>query len=90
MYWARNAYNPAFYGLTTKMVDTVESECISICKNVETAHNPRVAVAVSSSIRKLIKEEQKHASNKKVEGGDNNNRRESVESNDTGYASDSR
>lgn len=64
MYWARNAYNPAFYGLTTTMVDTVEAECVSICKDVginileAPHHDPRVAI--KSSIRKLIKEEQKH------------------------------
>lgn len=33
MYWARNAYNPAFYGFTPKHVGVVESECKSLCHN---------------------------------------------------------
>ncbi|KAK1149090.1 Clr6 histone deacetylase associated PHD protein-2 Cph2 [Aspergillus melleus] len=31
MYWARNAYNPAFYGFTANLVKVIESECTSLC-----------------------------------------------------------
>ncbi|KAF9887707.1 hypothetical protein FE257_009660 [Aspergillus nanangensis] len=31
MYWARNAYNPAFYGFTSNLVKAIESECTSLC-----------------------------------------------------------
>ncbi|KAL2817276.1 hypothetical protein BDW59DRAFT_133688 [Aspergillus cavernicola] len=31
MYWARNAYNPAFYGFTTELVKVIEEECTSLC-----------------------------------------------------------
>lgn len=31
MYWARNAYNPAFYGFTANLVRVIESECTSLC-----------------------------------------------------------
>ncbi|BCR87506.1 basic helix-loop-helix domain-containing protein [Aspergillus chevalieri] len=33
MYWARNAYNPAFYGFTSDLVDIVEKECTSLCQS---------------------------------------------------------
>lgn len=33
MYWARNAYNPAFYGFTRELVDVVEEECTSLCQS---------------------------------------------------------
>jgi Domain of unknown function (DUF2014)/Helix-loop-helix DNA-binding domain len=95
MYWARNAYNPAFYGLTTTMVDTVETECISICKGIGidllgASHDP--GMAIQSSIRKLIKEEQKHVKGVSSinEKNEEESRRKSVESTNTGYASDSR
>lgn len=32
MYWARNAYNPAFYGFTDKHVEVIENECRSLCQ----------------------------------------------------------
>lgn len=32
IYWARNAYNPAFYGFTGKIVEIIEKECISLCE----------------------------------------------------------
>ncbi|OKL62886.1 hypothetical protein UA08_01744 [Talaromyces atroroseus] len=90
MYWARNAYNPAFYGLTTTMVDTVEAECISICKDVGidllgATHDQ--GLAIQSSIRKLIKEEQKHSKGAFVhKRNEDDGRRKSVESTDTGCA----
>ncbi|KAL2802716.1 hypothetical protein BJX63DRAFT_100475 [Aspergillus granulosus] len=31
MYWARNAYNPAFYGFTSDLVQVIEKECTSLC-----------------------------------------------------------
>lgn len=33
IYWARNAYNPAFYGLTDKVTETIEKRCTSICQD---------------------------------------------------------
>lgn len=32
IYWARNAYNPAFYGFTANIVEIIEKECISLCE----------------------------------------------------------
>jgi hypothetical protein len=34
IYWARNAYNPAYYGFTAKIVDMIERECTSLCDRV--------------------------------------------------------
>ncbi|KAL4764683.1 basic helix-loop-helix domain-containing protein [Aspergillus foveolatus] len=31
MYWARNAYNPTFYGFTSDLVRVIEEECTSLC-----------------------------------------------------------
>jgi hypothetical protein len=108
VYWARNAYNPAFYGLTSSMVDTVEAECVSICKNVGIDLFSGNSKTLQSSIRRLIQKEdqkQKHGRTKRVsvsekrKGGqerereqeqEQDGRRKSLESNDTGYASDSR
>jgi len=33
VYWARHAYNPSFYGLTPELVDSVEDECVAVCKH---------------------------------------------------------
>ncbi|EED19738.1 HLH transcription factor, putative [Talaromyces stipitatus ATCC 10500] len=102
VYWARNAYNPAFYGLTGHMVDTVEAECVSICKNVgiDLMAQDSSKVLLQTSIRRLINNEergkyQKHGRAKTGSGGGKEEkgdytRRKSLESNDTGYASDSR
>ncbi|KAH3619895.1 hypothetical protein KXV56_008493 [Aspergillus fumigatus] len=32
IYWARNAYNPAFYGFTSNLVKVIETECTSLCQ----------------------------------------------------------
>jgi hypothetical protein len=99
VYWARNAYNPAFYGLTSSMVDTVETECVSICDNVGIDLFSGDAKTLQSSIRRLVqKEDQKQRHKKRVSVSEKRNgqeqeqdsRRKSLESNDTGYASDSR
>ncbi|RJE26826.1 Transcription factor [Aspergillus sclerotialis] len=33
IYWARNAYNPAFYGFTAHIVEVIDKECVEICEN---------------------------------------------------------
>lgn len=101
VYWARNAYNPAFYGLTSTMVDTVEAECVSICKNVGIDLFSGDAKTLQSSIRRLVrKDDQKQRQKNRIsvsktqkgqeEEEQDSSRRKSLESNDTGYASDSR
>ncbi|KAG2415955.1 hypothetical protein HFD88_007147 [Aspergillus terreus] len=57
MYWARNAYNPAFYGFTSNLVKVVESECTSLC------HSAGVDVTDYS----CIQEEKRKAIRKKTE-----------------------
>ncbi len=32
MYWAKNAYNPTFYGFTSDLVQVIEEECTSLCR----------------------------------------------------------
>lgn len=84
------------------MVDTVEAECVSICKNVGLDLFSGDAKTLQSSIRRLIHKEdqkQKHGRTKRVsvsekrkgqQEQEQDDRRKSLESNDTGYASDSR
>ncbi|KAL1968431.1 hypothetical protein VTN77DRAFT_1960 [Rasamsonia byssochlamydoides] len=93
MYWARHAYNPAFYGFTNNLIDTVEAECIAVCKEVglDVADH---AQSVKSSLRRIIKAERKHRKNagraaESEDSRDKGNRRHSLESNDTGYGSSS-
>lgn len=33
IYWARNAYNPAFYGFTGYIVEAIEKECVELCEH---------------------------------------------------------
>ncbi|KAJ5115200.1 hypothetical protein NUU61_000959 [Penicillium alfredii] len=33
IYWARNAYNPAFYGFSSHLVEVVVKSCTTICEN---------------------------------------------------------
>lgn len=44
MYWARNAYNPAFYGFTSELVEAIEKECTELCQSagVDVAEYSRV------------------------------------------------
>lgn len=89
MYWARNAYNPAFYGLTTKTIDRVEAKCISICQDIgiDLRQQKHSQSAVKSGLRKIVREERKHE-RKNSSLREEENRRESVNSYDTGYVSD--
>ncbi|KAH8692604.1 putative HLH transcription factor [Talaromyces proteolyticus] len=89
MYWARNAYNPAFYGLTTKMVDKVEAECISVCNNIGIKLlPPNQSKSVKSGLRKIVKEERKHVKRNSLSAKEEN-RRECGDGNDTsGWGND--
>ncbi|KAL3476888.1 hypothetical protein BJX99DRAFT_135374 [Aspergillus californicus] len=56
MYWARNAYMPAFYGFTSDLVKVIEEECTSLC------HSAGVDVADYSRIHqdRLKASQRKH------------------------------
>ncbi|KAN0083525.1 protein of unknown function (DUF2014) domain containing protein [Elaphomyces granulatus] len=34
VYWARHAYNPASYGFTSELIETIETECMVICREL--------------------------------------------------------
>jgi Domain of unknown function (DUF2014)/Helix-loop-helix DNA-binding domain len=34
MYWAHHAYNPVFYGFTSKLIDIIKTECTVICQEL--------------------------------------------------------
>ncbi|PWY75101.1 hypothetical protein BO70DRAFT_101321 [Aspergillus heteromorphus CBS 117.55] len=60
MYWARNAYNPAFYGFTPQLVQVIEAECTTLC------HSAGVDVADYSRIQEeKIKAKQQKDKKKK-------------------------
>jgi hypothetical protein len=45
VYWARNAYNPAFYGFSSTLVEVIVNSCTAICQNAgldidEFVHTP--------------------------------------------------
>ncbi|KAJ5644078.1 uncharacterized protein N7484_006585 [Penicillium longicatenatum] len=33
IYWSRNAYNPAFYGFSSSLVDVIVKSCTTVCEN---------------------------------------------------------
>ncbi|KAJ5280549.1 hypothetical protein N7478_005921 [Penicillium angulare] len=33
IYWSRNAYNPAFYGFSSNLVDVIVKSCTALCEN---------------------------------------------------------
>ncbi|KAJ5925527.1 hypothetical protein N7454_008166 [Penicillium verhagenii] len=33
IYWSRNAYNPAFYGFSSSLVDVIVNSCTAVCQN---------------------------------------------------------
>ncbi|EAW11757.1 basic helix-loop-helix domain-containing protein [Aspergillus clavatus NRRL 1] len=53
IYWARNAYNPAFYGFTSNIVRVIETECMSLCQSagVDVANYSRVQEEKKSNVR---------------------------------------
>ncbi|RAK95747.1 basic helix-loop-helix domain-containing protein [Aspergillus ibericus CBS 121593] len=66
MYWARNAYNPAFYGFTSQLVQVIETECTSLC------HSAGVDVTDYSRIQeekiksKQLKDKKRKKASKKI------------------------
>ncbi|KAE8353219.1 hypothetical protein BDV28DRAFT_148283 [Aspergillus coremiiformis] len=57
-YWAKNAYNPTFYGFTPHLVGVVESECKSLC------HSVGVDVADYSRIQEQRRETRRNRAKK--------------------------
>ncbi|GAD97007.1 HLH transcription factor, putative [Paecilomyces variotii No. 5] len=100
VYWARHAYNPAFYGFTSGIIEIVEAECAAVCKTVGIDISDQLT-SHSEKLRNVRKEERKRrrsakhrrtshqdchdAAPEQQEG--KRSRRESLGSNDTGYGS---
>lgn len=75
MYWARNAYNPAFYGFTSELVEAVEKECTELCRSAG------VDVAEYSRVRdhKLKSKRRRQRRSKRQSKTANSDKRSSVE-----------
>ncbi|KAB8227471.1 basic helix-loop-helix domain-containing protein [Aspergillus alliaceus] len=73
-YWAKNAYNPTFYGFTSHLVGVVESECKSLCQSagVDVADYSRIQEerreATRNKDQKKKKKQQQKPSKKSKEG----------------------
>ena len=61
MYWARNAYNPAFYGFTPKLVKIIETECTELCVSagIDVASYPCIQGTSTKSKRSRDKKKRK-------------------------------
>ncbi|KAL1876147.1 Clr6 histone deacetylase associated PHD protein-2 Cph2 [Paecilomyces lecythidis] len=100
VYWVRHAYNPAFYGFTSGIIEIVEAECASVCKSVGIDISDQLT-SQGEKLRNVRKEERKkrraakHRRSSHPECHDivpgqqdgKRSRRESLGSNDTGYGS---
>lgn len=100
MYWARNAYNPAFYGLTSNLVDIVEEECKSVCQSVgvdvhdDSRRRKERLKRVKKERRKKRMASRRRGASRSEAGIEiqeredcKRSRRDSLGSNDTGYGS---
>ncbi|RAL14321.1 basic helix-loop-helix domain-containing protein [Aspergillus homomorphus CBS 101889] len=59
MYWARNAYNPAFYGFTPQLVKVIENECTSLCRSAGVDVADYSSVRAAKTKAKQVKEKKK-------------------------------
>ncbi|KAJ5212086.1 uncharacterized protein N7498_003732 [Penicillium cinerascens] len=98
IYWSRNAYNPAFYGFSSNLVDVIVKSCTTLCENAginldEYLHkNPEPMPS-----RKRRTRRRRGASNQSLQSDADQDlvesqtaqppRRERSASNDTGYGS---
>jgi hypothetical protein len=98
VYWARNAYNPAFYGFSSTLVEVIVNSCTAICQDAgldidEYVHTPPdKALSKKRASRRLRGESQSSQSDADQDLVDcpverPPLRRERSASNDTGYGS---
>ncbi|KAJ9199094.1 transcriptional regulator family: Helix-loop-helix [Paecilomyces variotii] len=102
VYWARHAYNPAFYGFTSGIIEIVEAECAAVCESVGVDIHGQLT-SQSEKLRNVRREERKkrraakHRRMSRQECEDyalgrqeakrSRSRSQSLSSNDTGYGS---
>lgn len=99
IYWSRNAYNPAFYGFSSTLVDVIVKSCTTACANAginvdDFLHTPPPEIVSS---RKRRQRRRRGASEQSYQSDADQDlvsshvgkppRRERSASNDTGYGS---
>ncbi|OGE54582.1 hypothetical protein PENARI_c006G08448 [Penicillium arizonense] len=98
IYWARNAYNPAFYGFSPTLVEVVVNSCTAICQNAGINVDDYVHTAPDKNRSKRRKQRRRRAGSNESSQSDADQdmsaspvgkplRRERSASNDTGYGS---
>ncbi|GFF32739.1 sterol regulatory element-binding protein 1 [Aspergillus udagawae] len=71
IYWARNAYNPAFYGFTSNLVKVIETECTSLCQTAGVHVTDYSCVQEEKSKAKLISDAKRRVAGQSVEASRN-------------------
>ncbi|OQD83264.1 hypothetical protein PENANT_c017G02908 [Penicillium antarcticum] len=98
IYWARNAYNPAFYGFSPTLVEVVVDSCTAICQNAGINVDDHVPTAPDKTHIKRRKHRRRRGGSTLSSQSDADQsmsdspvskplRRERSASNDTGYGS---
>ncbi|KAJ5766644.1 uncharacterized protein N7511_004260 [Penicillium nucicola] len=100
IYWARNAYNPAFYGFSPTLVEVVVDSCTSICQTAGINVDDYVHTAPDKTTNKRRKHRRRRGGSNLSSQSDADQdmsdsptplgkplRRERSASNDTGYGS---
>ncbi|KAJ5648627.1 hypothetical protein N7490_004999 [Penicillium lividum] len=98
IYWSRNAYNPAFYGFSSSLVDVIVNSCTTVCQNAGVSvedYLPTPSAPIPSRKRKFRR--RRGGSGQSLQSDAEQNsidtrmgkplRRERSASNDTGYGS---
>ncbi|KAF7159053.1 hypothetical protein CNMCM5623_004286 [Aspergillus felis] len=71
IYWARNAYNPAFYGFTSNLVKVIETECTSLCQTAGVHVADYSCVQEEKSKAKLIRDAKRRVASQSEEASEN-------------------
>jgi hypothetical protein len=98
VYWARNAYNPAFYGFSSTLVEVVVNSCTSICQNAGLDIDAYVHTPPDKSLSKKRRSRRRRGESQSSQSDADQDlidcpvdqpplRRERSASNDTGYGS---
>lgn len=98
IYWARNAYNPAFYGFSPVLVDVIVTSCTNLCENAGVNLNDYLHTTSDAIFSRKRKSRRRRGGSDQSLQSDadqdmnhprisNSLRRERSASNDTGYGS---
>jgi hypothetical protein len=98
VYWARNAYNPAFYGFSATLVEVIVNSCTSICQNAGLSLDDYVHTPSDTAISKKRRSRRRRGESQSSQSDADQDlidcpverpalRRERSASNDTGYGS---